>query len=1058
MRNRPGLLAGIVGFSLRHAGVVLALTGLLVAYGLYALARAKYDVFPEFAPPQVVIQTEAVGLSPEQVELLVTQPVENAINGVPGIEALRSNSIQSLSLVTVVFEPSSDIYRNRQVLAERLATVAARLPQGVAAPMMSPLTSSTSTVLVIGLTSERRSLMDLRTAADWVVKPRLLAVPGVAKASVFGGDVRQFQVQIDPARLIQYGLTLNDVVAAARRVTGIRGAGFVDTANQRIVLRTEGQSHTSAEIARSPLLQSGGPGGALSVALGDVAKIVEAPEPPVGAASIMGQPGVQLTVSEQYGANTLEVTERVERALADLRPGLEAQGIQLHADIFRAANFIETATHNVAVALAIGAALVVVVLLLFLFNLRTAAISLIAIPLSLLAAVAVMEYFALSLNTMTLGGLAIAIGLLVDDAVIAVENIYRRLRENRQVARPRPVLRVILDATLEVRSAVVYATLIIALVFLPVLTLPGVAGRLFGPLGLAYILATLASLLVALTVIPALSLLLLRRYHLPERDPPVVHWLKEKYRGWLLRIERHGRKAIAAVVLLTLAGVAALPFFGGSFLPELKEGHFVVHMAMVPGTSLQESLRVGALATEELLKLPFVRIVSQRVGRAEAADDVFGTHYGELDVDLKPQDGEAAESAQERIRHALEEFPGVVFAVKTFLTERVEEILSGHTASVVVNIYGNDLDVLDAKAQEIAQVLGQIRGATDVQVQSPPGTPQFVIRLRPEALARWGLEAVQVLDAVRTAYQGDIVGQVYDGNQVFNVAVILEPRLRHRLVDIGALALRSPAGTYVRLSELADIRQSAGRYVVLHAGARRLQTITSNVKGRDVQSFVAEARQRIHEAVALPPGSYVEFGGAAEAQAQSARDLLVHSAVVGVVIVLLLSLVVGSGRNLLLVLINLPFALVGGVLAVWLTGGEISIGSLVGFVTVFGITLRNSIMMLSHYEQLVAVEGVAWGPEAALRGAQERLAPILMTALVTALGLLPLAVGSEAPGREIEGPMAVVILGGLATSTALNLLVLPMLALRFGRFGAAERVEAAPLRGALRAKTLSEED
>ena len=1033
MRNRPGLLAAIVNFSLRHPGLVLALTGLLVAYGLYTLGHAKYDVFPEFAPPQVVIQTEAVGLSPEQVELLVTQPIENAIHGVPGIEALRSNSIQGLSIVTVVFDPATDIYRDRQVLAERLAAVSTQMPQGVAAPAMSPLTSSTSMVLAVGLTSERRSLMDVRTAADWLVKPRLLAVPGVAKVSVFGGEVQQFQVQINPARLIQYGLTFDDVVAAARRVTGIRGAGFIDTANQRIVLRTEGQSRTSAAIARSPLVQTGGANGALSVTLGDVARIAEAPEPPVGAASVMGQPAVQLVVAEQYGANTLEVTERVERALAELRPALEAQGIQLHADLFRAANFIEIATHNVAVALAIGAALVVAVLLLFLFNLRTAAISLAAIPLSLLAAVAVMEHFDLSLNTMTLGGLAIAIGLLVDDAVIAVENIYRRLRENRHAAQPRPLLRVILAATLEVRSAVVYATLIIALVFVPVLTMPGVAGRLFGPLGLAYILATLASLVVALTVTPALSLVLLGRYHLPEREPPVVHWLKQRYRALLISVERHGRAVIAAVAVVTLGGAAALPFFGGSFLPELKEGHFVLHMVMVPGTSLAESLRVGGRATEALLKLPFVRSVAQRVGRAEGADDTLGTHYSELNVDLK-QDDAAGESAPERIRRALDDFPGVVFAVKTFLTERVEEILSGYTASVVVNVYGNDLDALDHEAQEVAQVLRQVPGAADVQVQSPPGAPQLVVRLRPEALARWGLEAVQVLDAVRTAYQGDVVGQVYEGNRVFSVAVILDPRLRHRVPDLGALPLRSPAGAYVRLRELADIRQEAGRYVVLHDGARRLQTITCNVTGRDVKSFVAEARQRVRASVSLPPGSYVEFGGAAEAQARSSHDLLVHSAIVGIVIVLLLSLVMGNGRNVFLVLVNLPFALVGGVAALALTGGEVSIGSLVGFVTLFGITLRNSIMMLSHYEHLVTVEGVPWGPEAALRGAQERLAPILMTALVTALGLLPLALGSEAPGREIEGPMAVVILGGLVTSTALNLLVLPTLARRFGRF------------------------
>lgn len=1033
MRNGPGLLAGVVGFSLRHPGLVLALTGLLVAYGLYTLGRAKYDVFPEFAPPQVVIQTEAVGLSPEQVELLVTQPIENAIHGVPGIEALRSNSIQGLSIVTVVFDPATDIYRDRQVLAERLAAVSTRMPQGVAAPAMSPLTSSTSMVLAVGLSSERRSLMDVRTAADWVVKPRLLAVSGVAKVSVFGGEVQQFQVQIDPARLIQYGLTFDDVVGAARRVTGIRGAGFIDTANQRIVLRTEGQSRTSAAIARSSLVQTGGANGALSITLGDVARIAEAPEPPVGAASVMGKPAVQLVVSEQYGANTLEVTERVERALTELRPTLEAQGIVPHADLFRAANFIETATHNVAVALAIGAALVVAVLLLFLFNLRTAAISLAAIPLSLLAAVAVMEHFDLSLNTMTLGGLAIAIGLLVDDAVIAVENIYRRLRENRHATQPRPVLRVILTATLEVRSAVVYATLIIALVFVPVLTMPGVAGRLFGPLGLAYILATLASLVVALTATPALSLMLLGRYHLPEHEPPVVHWLKQRYRALLISVERHGRAVIAAVAVVTLGGIAALPFFGGSFLPELKEGHFVLHMVMVPGTSLAESLRVGGRATEALLKLPFVRSVAQRAGRAEGADDTVGTHYSELNVDLKRDDA-AGESAPERIRRALDDFPGVVFAVKTFLTERVEEILSGYTASVVVNVYGTDLDMLDHEAQEVAQVLRQVPGAADVQVQSPPGAPQLVVRLRPEALARWGLEAVQVLDAVRTAYQGEVVGQVYEGNRVFSVAVILDPRLRHRVQDIGALALRSPAGAYVRLRELADIRQEAGRYVVLHDGARRLQTITCNVTGRDVKSFVAEARQRVHAGVSLPAGSYVEFGGAAEAQARSSRDLLVHSAIVGIVIVLLLSLVMGNGRNVFLVLVNLPFALVGGVAALALTGGEVSIGSLVGFVTLFGITLRNSIMMLSHYEHLVTVEGVPWGPEAALRGAQERLAPILMTALVTALGLLPLALGREAPGREIEGPMAVVILGGLVTSTALNLLVLPTLARRFGQF------------------------
>jgi len=1030
-----GLLAAIVRFALRFRGVVLALALALTGCGLYSFTRAKYDVFPEFAPPVVTIQVEAPGLAPEQVETLVTQPVENAINGVAGIAALRSSSIQGLALIVVTFDPKSDIYRDRQVLAERLATVAGQLPQGVQAPVMTPLTSSTSVVLVIGLTSDTRSLMALRTLADWTLKPRLLAVPGVAKVAVFGGDVKQYQIQVRPQALVRYGLALEEVLAAARRASGIRGAGFIDTPNQRIVLQTQGQSLTAAELARTPLVRGSGAGVSLAVRLGDVARVVEAPEPPIGAAAVQGQPAVQLVISDQYGANTLEVTRNIERALAELRPTLAAQGVMLHSDLFRPANFIQTAVGNVRQSLLIGAALVVVVLFLFLFNLRTAAISLVAIPLSLLAAVAVLVYLDYSLNTMTLGGLAIAIGLLVDDAVIVVENIFRRLRENRALAAPRPASRVALEAALEVRSAVVYATLVVALVFLPVLTLPGIAGRLFAPLGTAYILATLASLAVAVTVTPALCFMLLGRAKLKE--PPVVHWLKQRYRRLLQAVEKRPRLALAGAAILTLAALAPLPFFGGGFLPELKEGHFIVHMSAVPGTSLAESLRLGARVTQALLQIPYVRSVAQRAGRAEKADDVFGTHYSEFEVDLKPLEGEQAEFAQAQVRKVLAQFPGASFAVKTFLTERVEEVLSGYTASVIVNIYGNDLDALDAKAQEIARVLNTVPGATEVQVQSPPGTPQLTIRLRPAALARWGMDPVDVLDAVRTAYQGSPAGQVYDGNRVFDIAVVLDPRLRESPDQVGALPLRSPGGIYVPLRELAEIRQGAGRYVVLHNGARRVQTVTANVAGRDVSSFPAEARQRIRSEVKLPPGTYVEFSGAAEAQAQSTRDLLIHSLLAGAAILVLLALTLGHARNLALVLVNLPFALAGGVLAVFATGGWLSIGSLVGFVTLFGITLRNSMMLMAHYEHLVTVEGMRWGLEAALRGAQERLAPILMTALVTALGLLPLALGAGAPGREIEGPMAIVILGGLVTSTALNLLVLPTLALRYGRFAPA---------------------
>lgn len=1024
-----GLLGSVVAFSLRHVGVVVALALVLVGYGAYSLASAKYDVFPEFAPPQVAIQTEAPGLAPEQVEVLVTQPIENAINGVPGIDALRSSSIQGLSIITVTFQPGSDIYRNRQVITERLSNLGGQLPNGVQAPGLSPLTSSTSVILSLGLTSQKRSLMELRTLADWVLKPRLLAVPGVAKISVFGGDVRELQIQVQPDRLIKYHLGLDDVLAAGRMATGVRGAGFIDNANQRMVLQSEGQALVPARLARTVLVhQESG-----IVTLGDVARVVEAPEPPVGAAAIMGRPGVQLVISEQYQANTLDVTQNVEAALKDLRPGLEAQGVTLQT-VFRPATFIQTATGNVRFSLILGGVLVVAVLALFLFDLRTAAISLTAIPLSLLAATIMLDYFGFSLNTMTLGGLAIAIGLLVDDAVIVVENIYRRLRENRQAAAPRPAIEVAFAAALEVRSAVVYATLAIALVFIPVLTMSGVAGRLFAPLAVAYILATLASLLVALTVTPALCYGLLSSRALPERDPPVIRWSKARYRRLLKSVEAHHRVVVVALLVLTLAGLAALPFFGGAFLPELREGHFIVHMSAVPGTSLQESLRVGELVTTELTKLPFVQTVAQRAGRAEKADDTWGTHYSELNVDLKPLQGEEAEFVQSDVRKILAEFPGVNFAVKTFLTERVEETLSGYTASVVVNLYGDNLDMLDKKAQEIAGTLDQVAGAADVQVQSPPGTPQLVVRLRDDALQRWGFEPVRVLEAVRTAFQGEVVGQVYDGNRVFNVSTLLDPAMRRNIADVGQLPLRNTSGTYVRLKDLATIFQSSGRYVVLHNGSRRVQTITCNVTGRDVASFVSDASRRLAASVSLPSGSYVEFGGAAQAQSRSARDLLVHSTLAGIAIVLLLATVIGSARNVLLVLVNLPFALVGGVLAVFALGGNLSVGSLVGFVTLFGITLRNSVMMLSHWEHLVTIEGMTWGTEVVIRGAEERLAPILMTALVTALGLLPLAIGSGAPGREIEGPMALVILGGLITSTLLNLIVLPGLALRYARF------------------------
>ncbi len=1024
------MLNRIVSFSLQHRGIIISLAFVALIYGIYSVQVAKYDVFPEFAPPQVTIQTECPGLSPEQVELLVTRPIESAINGVPGVEALRSGSIQGVSIINVVFKQGTDVYRDRQVVAERLAAIGSQIPAGIGLPIITPLTTSTSIVQAIGLTSDSLSLMDLRTIADWTIKQRLLAVPGVAKIAVYGGEVKELQVQIDPDRLLRYGISIDQIVSVVRRATGIRGAGFIENGNQRITIQTNGQSTTPVELSRTAVKQAGG----FHVTLGDVADVKYGPAPEIGAALVMGKPGIILMVSSQYGANTLEVGRRIEEALEEIKPSLEAERIKLYPQIFQASNFIQTAIRNVRNSLWIGALLVVAALLLFLFNARTAAISLVAIPLSLLTAVTMLGYLGVSLNTMTMGGLAIAIGEVVDDAIIDVENILRRLRENRLSKVQRPVVEVILNASIEVRGAVVYATFAVVLVFIPVVTMGGVAGRLFSPLAYAYILSVLASLIVALTLTPALSMILLGRRDLKVVDSPLVLQLKKYYVYILYKIESHWQIVAAAIAILTLAGLSLIPFMRGTFLPELKEGHFIAHATFVAGTSLKESERIESKISNALLKIPYVRTVGVRIGRAELGDDIMGTQSAEIEIDLKNLNADKSNLALGAIRDTLSHYVGATMSINTFLTERVNETLSGYTNPVVINIYGNDLQVLDKKAKEIAGVLEKIEGATSIQVQSPPGMPQLTINLRKDALLQWGFEPVDVLDAIRTAYQGDVVGQIYNGNEMFDVDVILNRRYRKMPDDVGNLLIKNGNGIYVPLRRIANIYETTGNYVVLHDAGRRVQTVTCNVTGRGLEEFMNEARRKINQRVVLPPGTYITYSGSAEESTRSRQDLILHSVVAAIGILIMLSLVTKNWRNLILILANLPFALVGGVFTVMASGGDFSVGSLVGFVTVFGITLRNSIMMIAHYDHLVNFEGAVWGLETAVRGASERLTPIIMTASVTALGLLPLALGSGTPGREIEGPMAIVILGGLLASTLLNLVVLPTLALKFGRF------------------------
>jgi len=1024
------MLTALVRHSIRHRGVVIGLALALVVYGAGVVAHARLDVFPEFAPPQVSIQTEAPGLSPEQVEVLVTKPLEDAINGVEGIAAVRSQSIQGLSVITAVLAEQEDIYRARQALAERLVEATGRLPATVEPPVLTPLTSSSSTVLVVGVTSTTRSLMEQRSFVDWVMRPRLLATPGVSKVAVFGGEVRELQIQLDPERLRLYGVGVGEVAEAARQATGVRGAGVLDNANQRITVRAEGQAVTPAALAQAAVRERNGS----VLRLADLGRVVEAPATRFGEGGVQGRRGLVIVISAQLGANTKVVAERAEAALARLEPTMRAQGLVLHPDIFRPSEFIDLALRNIVTSLLLGAVLVAVVLLIFLSDVGAAAISLTAIPLSLLAALIVLDRLGFGINTLTLGGLAIALGEVVDDAIIDVENIARRLRQNRLADAPRSAARVVLEASLEVRRSVVYATFVVALVFVPVLTLSGVQGALFRPLGLAYILAIMASLLVALTVTPALTLLLLGGGEHRSLESPALAWLKTRYAralGWLA--DRPGSVA-AAAALVCLGAVATLPFFGATFLPEFREGHYLVHMSAVPGTSLDESFRLGSRVTAALEHDPRVRSVAQRIGRAELSEDTWGTHYTEFEVDLVPLTGKSAETVQDDLRRALAAFPGVNFAIRGFLAERIEETLTGSTAELVVRVYGDDLDSLDVAARRVAEMLGRIPGAIDVQYDPPPVAPDVTVRLRLDELPLYGLRPDEVLATLETATRGSRVAQTFEGNRATDVVVTLLPERRVRPEDLDRLPVTSASGRQVELGQIADIARTTGRSVIAHVGARRVQTVTANVRGRDPESVTRDLEATLGRASVLPTDVYAEVGGTGTAQRAARRELLRDSLLAAAGIVMLLWVAFGEASRLLLVLANLPFALVGGVLAVFATGGLLSLGSLVGFVTLFGIATRNAVMLISHYEHLVAVEGAAWGRTTAIRGALERLGPILMTALVTALGLLPLALGSGDPGREIEGPMAIVILGGLMTSTALSLFVLPTLALRFGRF------------------------
>jgi CzcA family heavy metal efflux pump len=1016
----------LVSLCIRHFGATAALTALALALGCLGASRASLDVFPDFVPTQVEIQTEAPGFAPKQVEELVTKPVENAVNGVTGLATLRSDSIPGLSVVTITFSDDVDLHVARQAVSERLAELGSSLPAGVGAPKLSPLLSSTMDLLKIGLVSDKVDAYGLRDAADWTVKTRLLAVPGVAHAIVFGGKVREIQIVPDLRRLASLNLTLTDVADGARAALALRGAGFVDQTAQRVLLKTPTPAPDPGQLGAAVIAVRN----AVPVRLRDVARIEQGPALRSGDSLVMGRPGVLISLASQYGANTLATTLAVEKALAELEPALRAQGITLYSGLHRPANFIERALGNLRNALLVAAILILVVLYLFLRNARAALIAFTAIPLSLLAAIWVLTRMGQTLNTMTLGGLAVALGVLVDDAIIDIENIMRRLRVNQSLAIPRPRLEVVREASLEVRGPVIYATAVVILVFVPELFTSSVQGHFVGPLALAFILAVAASLLTAMTTTPALCALLLRPSSFSE-EPRWLTGFKVWQSDVVQWIERHARGVLTGIAVLVVATACLVPFLGGTFMPDFREGHFVIQAtSSIPGTSLEEMLRVGRRISADILALPYVQSVEQQVGRAELGEDTWGPHRSELHVELRPDATVDQAVAQETLRRIISAYPGIQGEVVTFLGDRISESLSGETAQVAIKVFGNDLQALDDCGARVVAALTGEAGIRDLQFKREDNTPVLSIEPESDRLAAAGLKAQDVLDTIESAYSGAVVGQTFSGVRTVAVVVRLSEDQRARLERVGQLLISGPYGP-VPLARVARVSLSADRYSIQHEGGQRRVTITFNVEGRSLQDAVLEARQRIARSVRLPAESFLEFTGAAQAEQQTRLELITYSLASLVLIILVLLIAFRWRANGWLVLANLPFSLLGSVLIMAATGIGLSLGSLVGLVTVFGISGRNTILQLAHFEHIVAHEGAQWDLSAVLRGANERLIPILMTATVTALGLAPLAAGLHSPGQEIEAPMAITVLGGLFSSTILNLLVLPVLAWRY---------------------------
>ena len=1018
----------ITKWSLRNRLLTVTAFVLALIVGVFTVLQVSLDVLPEFAPPMVVVQTEAPGLSPEDVETLITFRIEATVNGTPGMDVVRSKSSAGLSTVIMVFKLGTDIYTARQLVNERLQEVREKFPPGTETPVMHPITSAVSWLIKFALQSDTTPALDLRTLCDWDIRNRILAIQGVASVVCMGPGPKQYQVLLSSPKLLQYDITVNDVVEALEETNQNVPGGFHVVSGQEYVVTGVGRISSLEDLKMTVVAARDG----IPIPLERVAEVRFGPEFPRGDAAYMGKPAIIGTVSKLFGADTISVTREVEQALEEIRKTLP-MGVELHPQVFRQANFIESSIKNLRRALLEGAVVVTIVVVFFLFNVRASFITLTAIPLSLLMGILILTAFGVGINAMTLGGLAIAVGVVVDNAIIYVEVIFRRLRENRAKGHPDPPLRVIFLASREIKDSVVYATIIILVVFGPIFLLGGVEGRILTPLGLAFAASLFTSLVVAVTLIPVLCSLLLTKAEAVddpglERESVTIRILKAGYKYLLLYSLRHPSMVIGISVILLAVSLAMFPFLGRSFLPEFHEGNFILAVTSLPGTSLRESMRLGYRITEMLRKYPEVVSVAQRVGRSELDEDAMPPNFIEFDIllDYGKRDPEELVHA---IREDLKKIPGVAVNLGQFIAHRLDEVLSGIRAQIAIKIYGPDLDQLLEKGQEVEQILAGIRGVTDLQLEQQTRVPEVRIKVKREKAARLGLNAGDVLKTAQIAFNGETISQVIEGQKSFDLFLWFDEDSRRDTQAMRGVFVDGHDGLKVPLSQVAEVTLENRPYFINRERVQRRIAVQANVAGRDLGSFIAEAQEKIAQRVNLPPGYFVEYAGQFKSQQEATRTLTSYGMVAIVAIFVLLFKAFNSVRSSLLVMANLPLALIGGVWAIFFTDGIMSVPSIIGFIGVFGIAARNGIILVGRYRQLRAAgldrEAVV------IEGSLERLAPILMTAAAAGLGLLPLLFGDIA-GKELERPMAVVIIGGLATSTFLNMLVVPTLYRKWG--------------------------